>query len=122
MPTTRNLAVLIFPRVAGPLTAKALPHPRKQLVADPPGILLVTQQPGLQRLVFPAGPQDQQGRRQAGGDERPHRTQAQGGAHTKEDTGDIAGVTHDGVGAGVDIPSTKENRRVQQGMGKDQAR
>src|SRR5262249_60824941 len=33
---------------------------------------------------------------------RSYRTQAQGDAHAKEDTGDVAGVTHDGVGAGVD--------------------
>ena len=32
----------------------------------------------------------------------PTRTQAQGGAHAKEDTSDITRVTHDGVRAGVD--------------------
>src|SRR5262249_58233373 len=33
---------------------------------------------------------------------RSYRTQAQGDAHAKEDTGDVAGVTHDGVGDGGD--------------------
>jgi hypothetical protein len=63
--------VLGLPGSTGPLIAQALPHPRDQLVANPLCVFLVPFQLGLQRLVFPPCPQDQQGRRQASRNQRP---------------------------------------------------
>src|SRR5262245_53946947 len=82
--------------------AQELPHPWNQLVANPLGVLLVAGQLGLQRLVFPPRPQDQQARRQARRDQRPQGTQAQGAAHEEQHKADVAGVTDNGVRAGVD--------------------
>jgi hypothetical protein len=78
------------------------PHPRKQPVPDPFRVLPVAGQFGLQSLVFPACPQNQQGRRQDRRNQRPYGTQAQGGPHAKKDTADVTGVTHNGVGSSID--------------------
>jgi hypothetical protein len=79
-----------------------LPYPREQSVPHPLRVLLVARQLGPQGLVFPPGPQDEQQTKNADGQQRPHGTQAQGDARKPWHGGDVAGVPHDGVGAGVD--------------------
>src|SRR5208337_40914 len=83
-------------------TISSSPHPWDQLVPNPFSVFLVAWQLTLQGLVLPLRPQDQQQAGKASRNQRPQGTQAQGRAHGKEYTADVTGVTHEGVGAGVD--------------------
>ncbi len=59
----------------------ALPDARDQFVTDPLGVFLVACQLLLERSILPDRPHHQDPARQAGGDQRPDRTERQGHAN-----------------------------------------